>query len=207
MVESSIQEIAANVSVISIALLGVTLILIALAWKGFNALFVLLPRSERRELVKRNFLPFIPTLIVVGIVTAVGVNSPQMVQTSYLLAVLGVAVILALYLLFRGIQRLIYFIIRRKKKTKVVKVDSATSYYFVAMLTLAISIFCSVFSLFGVINTALDINISPNQLNDFLLAKWLLSDGVVFFTVGIFITALAYFYDKSRYWGKKETGG
>lgn len=204
MVESSIQEIAADISLISIALLGVSFILTALAWKGFNELFVSLPRDERRELVKRYFIPFIPVLITVSIVTAVGVEAPELVQLSYLLVMLGFGVISILYLIFYSIQRLFYFIMRRKKERKAIKVDSATGYYFASLVILAISIFCSVFALFGVIFTALDINISPNQTNDFLFAKWLLADAVLFFTFGVFITAWAYLYDKSRSWKKGD---
>ncbi len=207
MADSSIQKIAADISVISIALLGVSFILIALAWKGFNESFILLPRDERRQVMKAYSFPLIPVLILVGIFTAVGVNTSSIeeLQSSILLIMFGLAVISILYMLFLGIQKFIYFLVRKRKESKVVKVDSVTGGYFISMLILAVSIYCSIFALFGVINTALDINIRPNQLSDFLVTKWLLADAVMFFGLGIFSTTYAYLNDKTRKWKKGES--
>lgn len=204
MVDNSIQKIAADISIISIALLGVTFILVALAWKGFNESFTLLPRDERKMVIKVYFYPLIPVLIFMGIITAVGINSSsvEQFQSSIFLIMFLLACISILYLIFYGIQKFIYFLIRRKKEQKVVKVDSVTGLYFFSMLILVLSIYCSIFALFGVIHTALDINIRPNQLDDFLITKWLLADAVIFFGFGIFSITIAYLNDKTRSWKK-----
>lgn len=200
MIEDSVRSIAADASVISIALLAVNLILISLAWKGFNRKFASLPGNERGEIVKRSFITLIAILILVGIITAVGVNSPQFIQVSYFLAFLGFTVILVLYLIISEIQHLISYLRRRKSESSIIKVDSVTYMYFNSMLILGTSIFCAVFALFGIIDTALAININPDQAKNFLWSKWLLLDSVIFFTIGIFATGYSFLSDKSRKW-------
>jgi hypothetical protein len=58
--------------------------------------------------------------------------------------------------------------------------------------------------LFGIIDTALAIDINPNQAENFLWSRWLLLDGVVFFTFGVFATGYSYVNDKSREWKNKN---
>ena len=200
MTENITRDIAVLVSVISIALLGVTFVLISLAWKGFESRFTSLPRSERRELVKRCFISITPILILVIVVTVVGVNSPDLVQLSAFLVMLGLGAIAILYLLVSGIQRFVYFISRRNKESSSVKLDESTTLYFISLLFLAISVFCTVWALIGIIPSALEINISPYQAQDFNWARWFLIDGILFFVAGIFGTGISYLSDRSRYW-------
>lgn len=205
MTAEQMRTIASDIVVISIALLGVTFILIALAWKGFEPRFAVLTRDQRRAILRILLVTNIPTLAPMAIVTVVGVYAPDMVQVSYFLVFLVLTAMALVYLLAVGVQRLLRHLSSRKaNQPPAIKPNSTTLLYTYSLLLLTIAIFCVVFSLTGTITTALQLNSGPYQMQTFDLARWLLVDAVSLLVIGMFCLAVSFVDGVTSEWKQRK---
>ncbi len=203
--DPALRQIASDISLISIALLGVTFILLSIAWRGFLQRWLTMPREQRRPLVRASFIMILPILLPIVVATAVGAYWPTLVQTSYILVIMLLAVIATLYIVFVGFRKLFRYLLRKQGEPVPIKLDGTSIVYSCALMLLAIAVFCNAFALLGTINTAMDINIGPFQPENFNFARWLLTDAVLFFVGGMFTTGYAYLDDKSSEWKTSKT--
>jgi len=203
MTHDVMREIASNVTIISLALLAVAFILMSLSWKGFEDKFRSMRRDERRELLKSSLLPLLLVLLFTGIFTLIGIYSPKTFQISTILVMLGFIVIIILYLVAAGIRKL-YFILRKKRQPTVVKLDEATLIYFISLTYLTISVFYSIFAMIGSIPVAMEIDVIPNQANNFNESRWFLLDSILFFVCGTLATGVSFLMHRTQEWKKND---
>jgi len=203
--DPALRQIASDISIISIALLGVTFILLSIAWRGFLQRWLTMPREQRRPLMKASFIMMLPILFPVGVASVIGAYWPTLVQGSVMLFMMLSAVIATIYILFTGFRKLYRYILKKQGEPVPIKLDGTAMIYSYSLMLLAIAVFCNAFALIGTIQTAMDIDIGPFQPENFNFAKWLLTDAVFFFVTGIFTTGYAYLDDKSSEWKMSKT--
>jgi hypothetical protein len=200
MTDPTVRQIASDITLIAIALLAVTFVLLSLTWKGFLQRWLKMPSEQRKPLVKTSFILMIPIILPLGVTTAIGTYWPTIVRASYILVMILLAIIATLYILFVGFRKMFRYLLRKQKGLSPIKIDSIAIVYSCSLMLLAMSVFCNAFALIGTINTAMDIHISQYEPQDFNLARWLLTDAVLFFVTGMFASAYAYLDDKSSEW-------
>ena len=193
------RELAALVAIVSIALVGTTIVLFPPAWRGFEERFLKLPSIEGKTVIKTTFILLCPILILVGTATVIGVYWPDLVQEAVLL-------VMFLLLAIAILSMPVVLVLRRIRKTqKPRKPDELSLLYFTALIFLTLCIICSLFALIGVTPTMLMIEIGPYGPENFNWGRWMLNDGVLFFVCGIWILGFAYIDDRTRLWKAKKS--
>ena len=193
------RELAALVAIVSMTLVGTSVILLRPAWRGFEQRFLKLQPIERKAVIKNTSLLVVPILILIGIATAVGVYRPDLVQAAVFFVMLLIAAIAIL-------STPVVLILRRVRKApKPQKPDELSLIYFAALIFLTLCIICSLFALIGVTPTMLMIEIGPYDPDNFNAARWMAQDGVFFFVCGILMLGFAYIDDKTRLWKAKKS--
>lgn len=203
--DPALRQIASDISIISVALLGVTFILLSIAWRGFIQHWLTMPREQRRPLVRVSFIMILPILLPIGVASAVGAYWPTLAQSSVMLVMMLLAVIATIYILFSGFRKLYKYLLKKQGEPVPIKLDGTAIVYSYSLILLAIAVFCNAFALLGTINTAMDMYISPFQPENFNFARWLLIDAVLFFVSGMFATGYAYLDEKSSEWVTAKT--
>jgi len=192
------RELAALVAIVSIALIGTTVVLLPPAWRGFEQRFSKLPSIERKTVIRNTVIIFCPILILVGTWTVIGVYWPDLVQAAVFLVILLLAAIAIFYMIVSLILR------RIGKAQKPHKPDELALLYFAALTFLALGIMCSLFALVGVTPTMLMIEIGPYGPKNFNWGRWMVQDGVFFLICGILALGFAYIVDRTRPWKAKK---
>lgn len=197
MTQDITRELAALVTVVSIALVGTAAILLSPAWKGFEQRFLKLSSLERKTVLRNTLILLCPILILLGTETVVGVYWPNLVQVAVFLIMLLLAAIAVL-------STPVVLILRRIRKTKPQKPDELSLLYFIALSFLALCIMCNLLALIGVTPTMLMIEIGPYGPDNFNWGRWMVLDGVFFFVCGIWTLGFAYIDDRTRLWKTKK---
>ncbi|MFC2045598.1 hypothetical protein ACFLUH_02860 [Chloroflexota bacterium] len=191
MPEDITRELAALVAIVSIALIGATVVLLPLAWKRFEKKFLKLPSYKRKGIMKNSLIVIIPIFTLVGIQTIIGVYWPSNFQE----------IVVSLMLLFMVIYIPVVLVLKRKGKIqKQSKLDNLPFIYFLILVFLASSIMFSVFALLGVTPTMLAIEIGPYNPENFNSGRWMLQDSIFLFVSGIWMLGFAYLDDRTREW-------
>ena len=195
MISDSLRNLSSDVVIISIALLGVILILIALVWRRFLSSVMTLSLYWRRQYLKIILITFVvPVLIPLVVYTIVGVYYPSLAQNSVLLVIMLIAGILFLYNLFKAIGWVINRI-RNVNKLKI-KLDGHILICIQCTFCLGLSALCSLFALLGASSSALDIYIGQNQVETISWSRWLLNDAIILLVIGIVQTGFLYMLDR-----------
>lgn len=176
------RQIASDASVIAIALIAASFVLIAVVWKIFDIRLHELGFEQRKELGRSLIVLLAPVLFLYAVATFVGSKWPDLLEPS------GIAAMLLLILGF-----LIYFVVskimhlrrRHQQKPMQLKLDDNLVSCSWTLAILGLSVMCSALSLFGVISIALSVKLPNVSSYDFYLSRWLLLDGVAFFVSGI----------------------
>jgi len=198
MVDDYIRGLSADVVVISVALLGVTLGAIALVWRRFRSSVMTLPRYWMRQYLKATLIVFgVPILCPVAAVVVVGVYYPFLVRDSVLLVMIAITGILLLYVLSKGVRWVVSRM--RRKGDSVRKLDADVLVCIVCMLCLGLSAWCSLVALLGASPSALAIHLDERQVENLNWARWILNGGVILFVIGVFEMSFLYVSEgKSR---------
>ena len=180
------RQIASDASVIAIALMAASFVLIAVVWKSFQVRFYQLEFEQRKELVKSLIIILAPILFFYAVATSVGSKWPELLQPSGILAMLLVVIALLIYLV---VSKIMHFLQKRQPKPAKPKVDGNLFVCSFTLAMLGLSVLCNALALFGVISIALSIDLPNVSSYDFNLSRWLLLDGTGFFVSGILGTA------------------
>ncbi len=90
---SEVREISGLIALVSTALIGTTIFLLGIAWRGLaNSYFKLTP-LERREVGRITWWITLFWIIVLSVTTAVGVNNPQLVPGATILLIFLIEVV------------------------------------------------------------------------------------------------------------------
>ena len=193
------RELAALVAIVSMTLVGTSVILLRPAWRGFEQRFLKLQSIERKTVIKNTSLLVIPILILTGTATAVGVYWPDLVQAAIFFVMLLLAAIALL-------STPVVLILRRVRKAqKPRKLDELSFMYFTVLIFLTLCIICSLFALIGVTPTMLMIEIGPYDPDNFNAARWMAQDGVFFFVCGILMLGVVYIDERTSLWKAKKS--
>jgi hypothetical protein len=194
MISDSLRSVSSDVVVISIALLGLTIGLIALLWRRFTSGFMTLSRHWRKVYFQAVFITFaLPILIPLAVYTIVGVYYPSLAQNSVVLVMMLIAGILLLWLFFKGVRWVIDQIRgARKPKESKTKLDVNILICIYSVACLGLSALFSLCSLLSASSSALDIYIGQNQVENFNWARWILNDAILLFVIGVLEMAWLY---------------
>ncbi len=184
------QQLAALVAVVSVAIVGVAILLVSPLWKGFENTSVGLTIAEKRLLNRILLLEFGPFLLLISITDFVGVYAPILVQP----------VARILFLLFLAIWIISIVVLRivrwRKKANLSPKFETLPFLYRTALIWIALSISASAIALFGVAYPMLNIEIGPFNQDNFNWARWFLVDGITFFIMGLLSFSFIYLFQR-----------
>ncbi len=186
------RELAALVSVVALAMIGIVATIIKHSWNKFEHHFLTLTPSIRRATFRDVLFLYWPILILL-IVAYFGVKSPEYVPELFILSSVGVTLILMLIAIGLIIKR-------RIKKQILVKSEGYTLSYFTALSCMAFSIMFNLFALGGVSSTMLLIKTGPFGPENFEYAKWSLFIGILIFSFGIVIFGITSAFDRASKW-------
>ena len=191
-ISQNISDLASLIGVQAVAIIGVSLILISTAWKGFENTYFPLSSQQKKTVITNSVIPFVIIIVLLAGATISGVYAPTLVAAIVLLIMILITIILI-------ISTPIIIILRKVKKTpKSQEPDVVCTFYFFSVLLLASCILCTIGALMGVTSTMLDIHIGPYERENFEFGRWLVWDGTFFFATGIVQIGLAYITDKIR---------
>jgi hypothetical protein len=186
------RAIASDISVISIALMAITFILISLAWKGINTAFLAIESSKRIEVLRKGVIAIIPFILLLTLLITIGIKAKNIDEfDNYIICVLigfVVFIIICIFLekLIKHIPKLLNFVNKIKHPFKM---NTPAEGYCISLYILGLSVFFNIFSLFYSIIITLDINYIPVDVEDFNTIKWTLIDSIISFTLGILFLA------------------
>ncbi len=178
---SEVREISGLIALVSTTLIGITIFLLRVAWRGLaNSYFKLTP-PERREVGCITWWMTLFALIILFVMSAVGVYNPQLVPGATIFTIFLIEVVVLIISLGSwSIRR-----IRKIKKEPSKKPDELSLFYCLSFSFLSWSIFYNIFALIGISAIMLDIQITPNWLDNYNWGGWSLLDGIFLFVIGL----------------------
>ena len=188
------REIASNIMVIGIALLGVTFVVLSISWNGFKEVYYSLPLKIKKQLIEltviANAIIVIPTVTV----TVVGVRDPSLVEASGVLTFMALIVIFFVYTIATLIMR---WLQNKPLRDDFSKLDTGAFAHTQALLNFVFCIFCSAGAIWSATDSALDISVGQYTQDNFEFARWMLRDSVLFFMVGLLMLSVSLLLRKS----------
>lgn len=189
------QTIAALVALVSIALLGVEVLILPAVWKKLDYCFFGLPKEKKRNVVRVVLLIVSFPIVFMGTYTIAGIYYLENVN-EILLSALFITIVIIMFAL------LIVWVISRlkgKKKIKITEKGDELSLLFVTgFVLLIIGVLSNLLALIGVSSAMLGINTGPYSAENYNWGRWLVEDAVLFFAVGTFVVGVAYLYEKKK---------
>ena len=189
------QTIAALVALVSIALLGVEILILPAVWKKLDYCFFGLPKEKKRSVVRVVLLMVSFPVVFMGINTIAGIYYLANVN-EILLSALFITIVIMMFalLIVWGISRL-----KGKKKFKIAEKGDELSVLFVtSFVLLIIGVLSNLLALTGVSTAMLDINMGPYSAENYNWGRWVLKDAVSFFVASISVVGVAYLYEKKK---------
>lgn len=186
------QQLAALVAVVSVAIIGVAMLLISPTWKRFEQTSFGLTIPEKRIINRIILLSFGPLLLFIFITNFIGVYAPGLFQPAARILYLLVLVIWIISILSSQVIKWI-----RKSKPSP-KLASLPFMYRITLVWLILCIFFCLIALIGVTPAMLNIEIGPFNQDNYNWGRWFLFDGIIYFFIGIFCFAFASIEEKIK---------
>jgi hypothetical protein len=189
--QSVSQQLAALVAVVSVAIIGVAIMLVPAAWRGFENTSFALSKPERRVINRILLAQFGSLLILFFITNVVGIYAP-----SYALPIgRTIFLLLGFIVIFYSI---IVIVVNKARKSRPTPIEPLPYLYRSTLLSVVFCVLFSSLALFGVAQTMLNIEIGPYNQDNFLWAKWSLLNGIAFFLIGIVNFGYTYIIQSAR---------
>ena len=189
------QTIAALVALVSIALLGVEVLIVPAVWKKLDYCFFGLPKEKKRNVVRVVLLIVSLPTVVMGIYTIAGIYDLENANVILLSALFIIIVIM----MFAALIVWVISRLKGKKKSKIAEKGDELSLLFVtSFVLLIIGILANLMALTGVTAAMLDIPMGPYSAENYNWGRWLMKDAVLFFVAGIFMVGIAYLYENRK---------
>lgn len=185
-------QIASIIGVQTIVIIGISLLLLAAAWKGFVHNYPSLSAPEWRATQRDSLVVFSLIFILMAVTTITGVYARAVVAAAYFWTVLVIIVVGLVLIVTVSVLR------KLKKIRRPQKANKLCTFYHLALLLNATSIFCNVLSIVGTTSSIINVQTGAFHSVNFEWSRWLLLDGISCFVFGIFATGIAYFLDKTR---------
>ncbi len=183
-----VREISGLIAVVSIALIGTTIYVIGVAWRGMTNTYFRLTEVERRQVGRMTWWTTLCVIIVLSVATLVGIYIPQLTPWAVILVIVLMEIVV-------GLVRLISWSVRKirriEKEELGNKIDEISLSYFLSFSFLSWSIFFNLFALLGIGTTMLDIRIGPYWLDNYNWGRWALVDSIFLFIAGLPILGYA----------------
>lgn len=179
---SEVRDISGIIALVATTLIGITIPLIGIAWRGMtNTYFKLIP-IERQKVGRMTFWIITFTLIVLGAEMVAGVSNPQLAPWASLFTLLLIMAVISII----DFGRWTYKKIMRVKQEQPVRIkDSSSSLYCLSLSFLSISIMFNLFALIGIGAAMLNIQIGPYQLDNYNWGRWSMLNGMFLFVVSV----------------------
>jgi len=186
------QQLAALVAVVSIAIIGVAILLISPTWKGFKNTSFGLTIPEERVINRIILLFFGPLLLFIFITNFIGVYAPSLYQPVARILYLLILVIWIISIIASQIIKWM------RKSQPPLKIESLPFLYRTTLVWLALCILFCLIALLGVTPTMLNIEIGPFNQDNYNWARWFMFDGIAFFVIGILIFVSTYIFQRIK---------
>lgn len=198
MLPENSQTIAALVALVSIALLGVEVLILPAVWKKLDYCFFGLPKEKKRNVVRVVLLIVSFPIVFMGINTIAGIHYLENVNEILLSALfITIGIIMFALPIVWVISRL-----KGKKKLKITEKGDALSLLSLLFVTsfvlLIIGVLSNLLALTGVSAAMLDINMGPYSAENYNWDRWLVKDAISFFIAGTSMVGVAYLYEKKK---------
>ena len=211
---AELQAVATNIVVISVALLAVAIVMFSAAWQGLFRYIGLLSAQGRREISNLLSGAIVVSSIVYGALIAMGIVGPDLVQSTFLVVVLGIILFGIGYLVYIASmiawnilwhRRLPRF--RRSKEPDVEGWEKAGMLaYSASVFNLLLATISFAFSVVSAIDTTVGTGIRPNPAEDVDFSGWSLSAGTMVFFLGLILLGFGKYTDLHRLIDSKGKG-
>jgi len=189
-VDEVTRELAALVSLVSLAMVGIIVGIFPHCWNRFKHYHLTLSPSVWKATCWLVPLLCLPILVILAF-TFFSVETPNYMPNIFILFLCGIFLLLAL--IYIGVT------IKRKIKKQIVsEAEPHTLFYFTALSYMAVSVFFNIVALIGVSPKMLLISVGSLEPEDFEWAKWGLLIGIFAFTIGITVFGITLAVDKAR---------
>jgi hypothetical protein len=189
-VDEVTRELAALVSIVSLAMVGIIVGIFPHCWNRFKHYRVTLFPSVWKATCRLVALLCLPILLILAF-TFFSVETPNHMPNIFILFLCGIFLLLAL--IYIGV------VIKRKIKKQIVsEAEPHTLFYFTALSYMAASVFFNIVALIGVSPKMLLISVGSLEPEDFEWAKWGLLIGIFAFSIGIIFFGITLAVDKAR---------
>jgi hypothetical protein len=184
-------ELAALVSIVSLAMIGIIVGIFPHCWNRFKHYRLTLSPSVWKATYRLVSLLCLPILLILAF-AFFNVETLNHMPNIFILFLCGIFLLLAL--IYTGVT------IKRKIKKQIVsEAEPHTLFYFTALSYMAVSVFSNIIALIGVSPTMLLISLGSLEAEDFLWANWILLIGIFAFTIGITVFGITLAVDKARH--------
>jgi amino acid transporter len=185
--QNTIQQLSALVAAITIALVGVAILLVPTTYKNVKKTLSFSTISEKRQIFKLIYLFYTMLVIVLFITNFFGVYAPSLFQTAGFILFLLIFLIWAITILLSKISKR-----NRNPNPSPIK-RPLPVLYLGTLVGESLSIFFCILSLFSATYPMLGIEISPLNQDNYIWARWFLVDGITFFFMAIIYFSLTHF--------------
>jgi hypothetical protein len=187
-----INQLAPAVSVMSIAIIGVSVLMIAASWKGLERSYLSLSTPLWHASKRASLVAFSLIFILMGATTVTGVYASTMTVAVYFWVIIIITAIVMLLIIVASILR------KSKKFRRPHPPDMVCSMYHFSLLLNVTGILCNIVLLVGITTSMINMKIGSIRIGNMELARWLVLDGVICFVFVICATGMAYFLGKSN---------
>ena len=199
----AMQVVAANIVVISVALLATTLVVLSPTWQGFLRYIGLLSAQSRREIRTPLYYSLGVSAAVFGSVIAMGIVDPYLVQSAAFFVMLGLAVLgigyIAVLFTWNLLRHRRFPRFRRSEEPEVKPWEKAgTLAYTLSLVHLVFAAFLFAVCVIGAIDTTVGISLGPNTAEDFDFSRWTLRAATMAFFFGLLLFGFGRFVDFQR---------
>ncbi len=194
--EVSNRELAALVSVASLAMIGIAFGILFYYWRRFEYHRLRISQSAWKGTSRYGVISLVlPNLgvLVYGLLSMRGVGH---------LPDIWIPLVIGLWLLLPSVC-LTDLAVRTKIKKQTVEFDTCTFFGFIGVCYMATSVFFNVLALNGVVPTMLSITLGPLDAADFELGRWCLIVAILSFSFGIILFGTFFFIDRMEQWKNK----
>ena len=214
MQETEMQVIATNIVVISVALLAIALVMLSHTWQSFLHYSALLSAQGRRDISNLLLGLMVVSFIVYGALMAMGIVGPDLVQSAFLVVMLGISLFGIGYLAYIG-AIIAWNLIRHRRRPRLQRSKEPVVeewekfgliFYSTSGFNLLLATISFAISVIGAMDPTVGINLRPNPTEDVDFSRWSLSAGTMAFFFGLLLLAIGKYADLRRFLDFKVKG-
>ena len=191
------NELAALVSVASLAMIGIAVAILVHYWNRFEYYRLTLSKYFWKSTLPYGLIWVLFPILAFIAYALLSIRGSDLVPDIWVPLIFGVSLLILSITVIREIIR--------KKVYKLTTTDSElfTFIYFVALSYMVSSVVFNVIALNGVAPTMLEITFGPFDSTDFEWGKWCSAIAISTFSLGILFFGISFFADRNAEWKGK----